>query len=74
MHVYNAYWQSDKTMLLYPSNISTFEENYFKKFDALEGKTKHHACGLEKISIFESNNITLDKEIGSNILEWFNVI
>ncbi len=74
MYVYNEYWQSDKAMLLCPSNISTFEEKDFKKFNAFEGKTEQHACGLGKISIVESDSITLDKEIGSNILEWFNRI
>jgi 5-methylcytosine-specific restriction enzyme subunit McrC len=74
MYVYNEYWQSDKAMLLYPSNISTFEEKDFKNFNAFEGKTEHHACGLGKISIFDSDNISLDKEIGNTILEWFNII
>lgn len=51
-------------MLLYPSNRSTFEEKDFKKFNAFEGKTEHHACGLEKISIFKEGTDVLDNKIG----------
>lgn len=51
-------------MLLYPSNRSTFEEKDFKKFNAFEGKTEHHACGLGKISIFKEGTDVLDDKIG----------
>jgi 5-methylcytosine-specific restriction enzyme subunit McrC len=30
----------------------------------------NHECGMGKISIFHSDNKTLDKEIGNTILEW----
>lgn len=71
MYVYNEYWQSDKAMLLYPSSTTSFEENDFKKFNAFEGKTEHHACGLGKISIFKEGTTILDDRIGETIMAWF---
>ena len=72
MYVYNDYWKSAKAMLLYPSNYTTFTKEDFIQFDNIN-ETAHHECGLGKISIFDSDKKTLDKEIGSTILEWFDV-
>lgn len=71
MYVYNEYWQSDKAMLLYPSNTTSFEEKDFKKFNTFDGKEQHHACGLGKISIFKEGTNLLDERIGETIMEWF---
>ena len=71
MYVYNEYWQSDKAMLLYPSNTTSFEEKDFKKFNTFEGKEQHHACGLGKISIFKEDTNILDERIGEIIMDWF---
>jgi 5-methylcytosine-specific restriction enzyme subunit McrC len=62
-----------KDILLYPSKRTTFTKEYFIPFYKIT-EIAHHECGLRKISIFESDNITLDKEIGSTILAWFNII
>jgi 5-methylcytosine-specific restriction enzyme subunit McrC len=71
--VYNEYWQSDKAILLYPSNRSTFEEKDFKKINAFEGKTEHHACGLGKISILKEGTDVLVDKIGEIIIDWFSL-
>jgi 5-methylcytosine-specific restriction enzyme subunit McrC len=73
MYVYNDYWQSSKAMLLYPSNKTTFAKEDFISFTKITA-IAHHECGLGKISIFDSDNKTLDKEIGNTILEWFNIL
>jgi 5-methylcytosine-specific restriction enzyme subunit McrC len=71
MYVYNEYWQSEKAMLLYPSNATSFEDKDFKSFNILEGKDTHHACGLGKISIFNEGTNLLEESIGKTIIEWF---
>jgi 5-methylcytosine-specific restriction enzyme subunit McrC len=59
-------------MLLYPSNNTTFTKEDFIPFNRIT-ETAHHECGLGKISILDSDNRKLDKEIGSIILEWFDI-
>jgi 5-methylcytosine-specific restriction enzyme subunit McrC len=71
MYVYNEYWQSEKAMLLYPSNTTSFEDKDFKSFTILEGKDTHHACGLGKISIFKEGTNLLEESIGKTIIDWF---
>lgn len=71
MYVYNDYWQSEKAMLLYPANNSSFEAKDFKSFNVLEGNETHHACGLGKISIFDTNGKTLNERIAEDIIGWF---
>lgn len=80
MYVYNDYWNSDKAMLLYPSNETEFP--LFKQFES-HSITKHtiindkievikqHQCGLGKISIFEKNGSELNVNIGNEIIDWF---
>lgn len=70
MYVYNDYWKSDKAMLLYPGNITSFEDD-FKDFEALKGKDRHHACGLGRVCIFKVGSNVLDEGIGRGILGWF---
>lgn len=74
MYVYNEYWQSDKAMLLYPTNNNI--EHEFKNFEDIKvkinkttQKIKKHSCALGKISIFD--NDSLDETIGAKILDWF---
>jgi 5-methylcytosine-specific restriction enzyme subunit McrC len=71
VYVYNEYWQSDKAMLLYPSNTTTFAEKDFREFNVFGDKKKHHGCGLGKISIFKEGTNVLDDRIGVNIIDWF---
>ncbi|ROI06568.1 restriction endonuclease [Chryseobacterium sp. G0240] len=68
MYVYNEYWKSNKSLLLYPSNNDNF--NGYICFVALEGSDNHHRCGLGKISIFKDCNKLLNDQIGSKILKW----
>lgn len=76
MYVYNEYWDSNKAMLLYPSNNNFSSFNLFEPIEKKEEectiKIKKHECGIGKISIFE--NTTLDENIGIKILKWFDVI
>ena len=70
MYVYNDYWQSDKAMLLYPSNTTKeIKEEDFELF-----KNNKHACSLGKISIFNEDKEGLSETIGTTILKWFGVI
>lgn len=70
MYVYNDYWQSDKAMLLYPSNSTKeIKEEDFELF-----KNYKHACSLGKISIFNEDKETLSETIGTTILKWFGVL
>ena len=69
MYVYNDYWKSDKAMLLYPSNQTSF--NGFVEFEENPSKEIQHQCGLGKISIFNSDGKTLKENIGDKIIDWF---
>lgn len=69
MYVYNDYWKSDKAMLLYPSNETSFCE--FDKFEENGSKDNQHKCGLGKISIFNTNDKALRENIGDDIIDWF---
>lgn len=73
MYVYNEYWKSNKAMLLYPASESNFTKNDFISFNPITGDTHHH-CGLGKISILNTDQKTLDKEIGKTILRWFDIM
>ncbi|WP_369765332.1 McrC family protein [Flavobacterium sp. WC2429] len=73
IYVYNDYWNSSKAMLLYPSNSTTFTKEDFIPFNKIT-ETAHHECGLGKISILDSDNRNLDKDIGTIILKWFNIV
>lgn len=62
MYVYNEYWNSEKAMLLYPSNKTSFEE--FKEF-----KGKPQECCIGKISIFKKDEECLNESIGDEIIK-----
>ena len=68
MYVYNEYWKSTKSLLLYPSN--NFEEKIvkFDSFVALIQDEEHHKCGLGKISVLTTDN-KLNENIGVDILQ-----
>lgn len=68
MYVYNEYWKSNKSLLLYPSNHDDFDR--YINFVALNDNNEHHKCGLGKISIFKDCNKILNDQIGAKILEW----
>lgn len=69
MYVYNDYWKSYKAMLLYPSNKSNFTE--FIEFEKNSSKHTQHKCGLGKISIFNSDEMSINVTIGNDIITWF---
>ncbi len=69
MYVYNDYWDSKKSILLYPSNNN--EQPVFNNFERNKKNDMNHKCGVGKISIF--NNNKLDKSIGEEILTWFKL-
>jgi 5-methylcytosine-specific restriction enzyme subunit McrC len=69
MYVYNDYWKSDKAMLLYPANKTSFSG--FDKFEENGSKGYQHKCGLGSISIFNADCKTLNENIGDNIIDWF---
>jgi 5-methylcytosine-specific restriction enzyme subunit McrC len=69
MYVYNDYWKSDKAMLLYPSNQTSF--NGFLQYEENNSKDSQHKCGLGKISIFNTDGKTLNETIGDDILDMF---
>lgn len=67
MYVYNEYWNSRKSLLLYPSNQSDFKG--FVEFVKLS-ENDHHQCGLGKISVLKADG-SLDTDIGRKILDLF---
>ncbi|MCD9855791.1 McrC family protein [Epilithonimonas sp. JDS] len=64
MYIYNEYWKSTKSLLLYPSNDISLKD--FKCFEKIE-EEEHHQCALGKISIFNEEN-KLDANIGAMII------
>lgn len=66
MYVYNEYWKSTRSLLLYPSSIDGLDD--FKSFDSITGDP-HHQCGLGKVSVLKDGK--LDDRIGIKILELF---
>ncbi|MFN4199606.1 MAG: 5-methylcytosine restriction system specificity protein McrC, partial [Flavobacterium sp.] len=72
MYVYNEYWGSLKAMLLYPSNITSIQNNTdFIAFEDNRNSVTNHACSLGKISIFKEDTDVLNDQIGVDILGWF---
>lgn len=72
MYVYNEYWNSQKAMLLYPTNgvSSMINEASFVPFNPTQTKQENHQCCLAKINIFEDD--VLNDKIGDTILGWFD--
>lgn len=65
MYVYNEYWKSTRSLLLYPSNSNGL--NDFKSFVSID-KDPHHQCGLGRISIFNTEG-KLDELIGIHLID-----
>lgn len=63
MYVYNEYWDSEKAILLYPSQIN--EEIYDKEKNIFIGKK--HSCSIGKVSIFNDEKLNIN--LGIKILE-----
>lgn len=63
MYVYNEYWNSTKSLLLYPSHESGHSFFSFEKIKEIE----HHQCGLGKITVLNSES-KLDETIGTQLL------
>lgn len=70
MYVYNEYWESKKSLLLYPSGKD--EKTRFDQFQPLKNKEDHHRCGLGKISVLDEDG-KLHRDLGHKILELFQV-
>lgn len=68
MYVYNEYWKSSKSLLLYPSSNDDFDG--YIRFVSLDNTADQHKCGLGKVSIFKDCNTLLNDQIGSKILNW----
>ena len=67
MYVYNDYWDSLHSILLYPSTNSKAPQ--FEKFEMTVARPKKHHCGIGHASILNSK-LSLDENIGRTILEW----
>lgn len=65
MYVYNEYWKSTRSLLLYPSNNNNL--NDFKSFVQIK-EDPNHQCGLGRISIF-NNEGKLDELIGKHLVD-----
>jgi len=65
MYVYNEYWNSNKSMLLFPSNSISLNNIEFTPFT-----NDKHSCSLGKISVFKNN--VLNATIGEDIIDWFD--
>ena len=62
MFVYNDYWESFDTMLLYPSS-----ETSPPKFQCFKGRK--HRCAIGKLNLLQ--NAKLRPNIGKEILSWY---
>lgn len=65
MYVYNEYWKSTRSLLLYPSKNSNI--NDFKSFVQIKEDPNHQCC-LGRISIF-NNDGELDESIGKHLVD-----
>lgn len=68
MYVYNEYWSSKKSLLLYPSGQD--KKTQFDQFKPIKNNKDHHRCGLGKISVL-NNEGRLHEELGKKILGLF---
>lgn len=68
MYVYNDYWNSSKSLLLYPRNEIGALRTLFDPFKSLEAGKDHHQCGLGKISVLNAEG-KLDLDLGKKILD-----
>jgi len=66
MYVYNEYWKSSRSLLLYPSNQTDLHTEQFITYE-----DSSHSCALGKLSVFNANG-KLNEHIGKVIVELFN--
>ena len=62
MYVYNEYWDSVQSMLLYPASATAAPD--FRNF-----KEKKHQCAVGRLNIIEYGKLKAD--IGNEILNWY---
>lgn len=67
MYVYNMYWESERSMLLYPTSKELITD--FGKFH--KGREKVNQCKLGFIKVMGNNQLNLN--IGSDILSLLNI-
>ena len=65
MYVYNEYWKSTRSLLLYPSNNNGL--NDFKSFVSIN-ENPHHQCCLGRVSIFNQSG-KLDELLGTQLID-----
>ena len=64
MYVYNEFWESTRSLLLYPSSNTYLHPDHFISYE-----DHKHSCCLGKISIFKEEE--LDVSLGEEILKLF---
>lgn len=64
MYVYNEFWESTRSLLLYPSSNTYLHPDHFITYE-----DRKHSCSLGKISIFKGEE--LDIYLGEEILKLF---
>ncbi len=64
MFVYNKYWRSTKSILLYP----TRDQSKTPHFSYYENE--NHCCGIGKMNIIKNNKLNLT--VGEEVLKWIN--
>ena len=69
MYVYNMYWESNKSMLLYPTSKELITD--FGKFHKGRKKEEENHCKLGFIKVM--NGTVLNQSIGKEILELLEI-
>ncbi|WP_312825726.1 5-methylcytosine restriction system specificity protein McrC [Epilithonimonas sp.] len=67
MYVYNEYWKSQRSLLLYPSNNTLLKFEIQDQFVPLKGD-EHHHCSLGKISVLSDGKLC--ENIGKHLLDF----
>ena len=62
MYVYNDYWKSVRSMLLYPASTTVAPD--FKNY-----KDRQHQCAVGRLNIIQDGKLKTD--LGREILEWY---
>ncbi len=66
MYVYNEFWKSTRSLLLYPAQNTELKKESFIKFD-----DEKHSCSLGKISVLDDSG-KLNESIAKVLFELFN--
>ncbi len=62
MYVYNEYWNTLKSVLLYPIQHQSIAPD-FSKYES-----RNQSCGIGKLNIIKNNKLNL--KVGEEILKW----